>query len=167
MMSLLLASLFAVSAQYQPSKLQLIEEALDRVLLTHSINYEKGNKLEGRLADVTITYTGNTVIDAKQDSLYYFVYGTYTYAKYSYIQAPNPISGGTTGKSYSSNGSRSYVARVKSVLDDYRVQDIVVVDDPEKFDFQNSIYDSLKVYSDWVYPTAVYQSSGSKKKEDK
>lgn len=166
MMSLLLASLFALNLQNQPSKLQLIEEALDRVLLTHSINYEKGNKLEGKLVDVTITYTGNTVIDAKQDSLYYFVYGTYTFAKYSYIQAPNPINGGTTGKSYSSNGSRSYVARIKSVLDDYRVQDIVVVDDPEKFDFQNTVYDSLKLTSDWVYPTTVYQSS-SKKKEDK
>lgn len=149
----------------QPTKLQLIEEALDRVLLTHAVNYERGNKLEGRLADVSVTYTGNTVIDAKQDSTYYFVYGTYTFAKYSYVQAPNPLNGGTSSKSFSSNGSRSYVARIKSVLDDYRVQDILVVDEPDKFDFAGCIYDSLKTTADWVYPTVVYQS-GTKKKSD-
>jgi hypothetical protein len=149
----------------QPTKLQMMEEALDRVLMTHSVNYEKGNKLDGRLADVTITYTGNTVIDAKQDSSFFYVYGTYTFAKYSYVQAPNPINGGTTGRAFNSNSSRSYVARIKSVLDDYRVQDILVIDNPDKFDFQKSVYDSLKTSSDWVYPAVVYQSA-SKKKAD-
>lgn len=162
---LLLIQLAAFSLLTQPSRLQLIEEALDRVLLTHSVNYEKGDKLEGKLADITVTYTGNTVIDAKQDSTYFYVYGTYTFAKYTYVQAPNPINGGNVGKSYNSSGSRSYLARVKSVLDDYRVQDIIIVDDPEKFVFQDAVYDSLKLTSDWVYPQVVYQSD-SKKKSD-
>jgi hypothetical protein len=149
----------------QPSKLQLIEEALDRVLMTHSINYERGNKLEGKIADVTLTYTGNTVIDAKEDSLFYLVYGTYTFAKYTYVQATNPITGVSNGRSYNSNGSRSYVARVKSVLDDYRVQEIIVIDDPGSFKFDSFSYDSLKQTNDWVYPTCVYQS-GNKKNDD-
>lgn len=165
MNALVLLQIAFFSLLAQPTKLQLIEEALDRVLLTHSVNYEKGSKLEGKLADVTITYTGNTVIDAKQDSTYFYVYGTYTFAKYTYVQAPNPMNGGNVGKSYSSNGSRSYMARIKSVLDDYRVQDIIVVDDPETFVFQDAIYDSLKQQADWVYPTVVYQS-GSKKKDN-
>lgn len=150
----------------QPSKLQLMEEAVDRVLMTHGVNYEKGDKLEGKLADVNITYTGNTTIDASQDSTNYFVYGTYTYNKNSYVQAPNIFTGGTSGKTYNSSGSTTYIARVKSVLDDYRVQEIIVIDEPDKFDFQSSNFDSLKVSSDWIYPTVVYQTN-SKKKEDK
>lgn len=161
----LLAQLAVVTLLAQPTKLQLIEEALDRVLMTHAVNYEKGQKLEGKLADITITYTGNTVIDAKQDSSFYYVYGTYTFAKYSFVQTPNPISGGTSSRSFNSTGSRSYVARIKSVLDDYRVQDILVVDEPEKFDFSACIYDSLKSTSDWVYPAVVYHS-GAKNKND-
>lgn len=162
---LLLVHLALFTVLAQPTKLQRMEEALDRVLMTHSVNYEKGSKLDGKLADVTVTYTGNTVIDAKQDSSFYYVYGTYTFAKYSYVQAPNPLSGGTAGRAFNSNGSRSYVARIKSVLDDYRVQDVLIVDNPEKFDFQSSVYDSLKTSSDWVYPSVVYQSA-SKKKTD-
>lgn len=149
----------------QSTKLQMMEEALDRVLLTHSVNYEKGNKMDGKLADVTITYTGNTVIDAKQDSLYYYVYGTYTFSKYSYVQAPNPLNGGTAGRAFNSSGSRSYVARIKSVLDDYRVQDILVIEDAENFDFQTARYDALKTQCDWVYPTVVYQPGTKKKTE--
>ena len=163
MNALLLAQLAFLSMMPQTTKLQLIEEALDRVLLTHAVNYEKGHKLDGKLADVTITYTGNTVIDVKQDSTYFYVHGSYTFAKYTYVQAPNPISGGNVNKSYNSNDSRSYVARVKSVLDDYRVQNILVVEDPENFVFQDVVYDSLKLHSDWIYPTAVYQSNGKKK----
>lgn len=151
----------------QPSKLQLIEEAVDRVLMTHSIAYEKGNKLEGKLADITVTYTGSTTIDAKQDSTVYYVYGSYTWAKYTYIQPPNVFADGPTipGKSNNTNGSTSYVARVKSVLDDYRVQEIVVIGNPEKFDFQSAGFDSLKTVCDWIYPTLVYQSKDKKKEE--
>lgn len=150
----------------QPSKLQLMEEAVDRVLMTHGVAYEKGNKLEGKLADITISYTGNTTIDASQDSTNFYVYGSYTFIKNSYVQAPNIFTGGNTGKTYNSDGSTTYIARVKSVLDDYRVQEIIVVDEPEKFDFQTSNFDSLKTVSDWIYPTQVYQSN-TKKKDDK
>lgn len=156
--------LFSTILQNQPSKLQMIEEALERVLMTHSINYERSKNVESRLSDVTYTYTGNTVIDAKQDSLLYVVYGTYTYSKYSYVQAPNPINGGTTGKSFNNTGSRTYIAKVKSVLDDYRVQEILVVEEPDKFDFGTCIFDSLKAHQDWIYPTAVIQSSSKKSK---
>lgn len=157
--------IFLLALLMQPTKLQLIEEALDRVLLTHSINYEKGSKVG--LGDVTVTYTGNTVIDARQDtdSLCYYVYGTYTYSKYTYVDAPNPMTGGRVGKSYNTTGSTSYLARVKSVLDDYRVQDIIVVAEPEKFVFADAVYDSLKTTSDWIYPNAIWQSN-SKKKDD-
>lgn len=166
MKQILLLSVFSLYSSPQQSKLQLIEEALERVLMTHSITYERGKKIEDKLADVTYTYTGNTVIDAKQDSTYYYVYGTYTFSKYTYVRTPNPLNGGSTSRSYNNNGSRSYVARVKSVLDDYRVQDILVVDDPDKFDFQTEVYDSLKTWCDWVYPTCVYQPSSAKKGKD-
>lgn len=165
MSPLLLIKLAAFTLLAQPTKLQMMEEALDRVLMTHSVNYEKGNKMDGKIADVTITYTGNTVIDAKQDSLYYYVYGTYTFTKYSYVQAPNPLNGGTAGRAFNSSSSRSYVARIKSVLDDYRVQEVLVIEDPDRFDFSKSVYDSLKTQCDWAYPTLVYQS-GTKKKTD-
>lgn len=157
MKTLLLTGLFLSSTLYQPTKLQLIEEALDRVLMTHSVNYERGNKMEGKLADVTYSYTGNTVIDARKDSLFYLVYGTYTFSKHTYVQTPNPFNGGMTGKSYNNSGSRSYVAKVKEVLDDYRVQEILVIEEPEKFDFEKAVYDSLKLTHDWIYPGAVYQ----------
>ena len=166
MQTLLLTSVLTFFALVQPSKLQLMEEAIDRVLMTNIISYERGKVFEAKLADVTITYTGTTSIDAKQDSLAYFVYGSYTFAKYSYIQTPNPLTGTTSGRTMNSNGSRSYVARVKAVLDDYRVQEIIVIDEPDKFQFEFMEYDSLKVISDWIYPTIVYQSK-EKKKNDK
>jgi len=155
-------SLFSI-AFAQSGTLQLIEEAVDRVLMTNSMAYEKGNKeLEGKLADITFTYTGTTTIDARQDSTVFYVYGSYTFAKYSYVQAPNILTGSTSGKSYNSSGSRAYVAKIKSVLDDYRVQEIVVVDKPDKFDFQTMQFDSLKVVSDWIYPAVHYHSRGTK-----
>jgi hypothetical protein len=158
---------FAGLALAQPSKLQLMEEAVDRVLLTHSVAYEKGSKLDAKLGDVTVTYTGSTTIDAKQDSLVFYVYGSYTWSKYTYVQTPNLLNGGqtTTGRTHNSTGSTSYVARVKSVLDDYRVQEIVVVDKPEDFDFQTADFETLKAGSDWIYPTLLYQPR-EKKKED-
>lgn len=163
-LTLLLASILVANSAQQ-SKLQLIEEALEHVLMTHSVNYEKGNKLEGKLADVTVTYTGNTVIDASGDSSFYNVFGSYTYAKYTYVQTPNPLTGGTNSKSYNSNGSRAYMARVKSVLDDYRVQEIIVIEDPDQFDFARADFDSLKQVCDWIYPTCVYQSNTKRKSE--
>jgi hypothetical protein len=158
---------FAGMALSQPSKLQLMEEAVDRVLLTHSIAYEKGSKLDSKLGDVTVTYTGSTTIDARQDSLVYYVYGSYTWSKYTYVQAPNVFTGGqtTTGRTHNTSGSTSYVARIKSVLDDYRVQEIVVVDKPEEFDFQAADFEVLKAGSDWIYPTLLYQPR-EKNKED-
>ena len=88
MQTFLLASLLVLITSSQPSKLQLMEEAVDRVLMTNSTAYERGKVFEAKLGDVTITYTGTTSIDAKQDSSVYFIYGSYTFTKYSYIQTP-------------------------------------------------------------------------------
>lgn len=166
MQTFLLTSLLLLTTSSQPSKLQLMEEAIDRVLMTNIMAYERGKVFEAKLADVTITYTGTTSIDAKQDSSVYYVYGSYTFAKYSYIQTPNPLTGTTNGRTVNSGGSRSYVARVKPVLDDYRVQEIIVIDEPDKFQFEFMEYDTLKAVSDWIYPTIVYQKN-EKKRDDK
>jgi hypothetical protein len=159
----ILTSLLTLFLLAEPSKLQLIEEAIDRVLLTNIAAYEKGKIFEAKLSDVTITYTGTTSIDAKQDSSVYYVYGSYTFAKYSYIQTPNPLTGTTTGRTNNTNGLRSYIARVKPVLDDYRVQEIIIIDEPDKFQFEFMEYDSLKLTSDWIYPTLVYRRNEKKK----
>lgn len=165
MQTLLLTSLLTLLTLSQPSKLQLMEEAIDRVLMTNITAYERGKVFEAKLADVTITYTGTTSIDAKQDSSIYYVYGSYTFTKYSYIQTPNPLTGTTNVRTMNSGGSRSYIARVKPVLDDYRVQEIIVVDEPDKFQFEFMEYDTLKAASDWIYPTIVYQKNEKKRDE--
>lgn len=166
MQTFLLTTLLTFLTVAQPSKLQLMEEAIDRVLMTNIAAYEKGKVFEAKLADVTITYTGTTSIDARQDSSIYYVYGSYTFAKYSYVQTPNVLTGTSTGRNYNTNGLRTYVARIKPVLDDYRVQEIIVINEPDKFQFEFMEYDSLKLISDWIYPTIVYYK-GDKKKEEK
>ena len=156
MQTFFVASILGLIFLAEPSKLQLMEEAIDRVLMTSCVGYEKGQGLDGKLSDITITYTGMTTIDARQDSLVYYVYGNYTFSKYSYVRTPNILTGGTTGQAYTTSGSTTYVAKMKSVLDEYRVQEIVVVNKPDKFDFITMQFDSLKLASDWIYPSVRY-----------
>ena len=161
-MNFLVISVFAVLLTIcQPTTLQLLEEQVEYVLMSHCAEYEKGSNVGVQLRDVNITYTGNSTIDAKGDSSLYYVLGSYTYDKYTVVN--NQIFGEYNGRSFNKSGSTTYLAKVKSVLDEFRVQEIIIIDNPAKFDFANFEYEDLRARSNMLFPEVLHRSRDEKK----
>lgn len=164
-MKLLLTSLFSMAMIVnQPSTLQLIEEQVESVLMIHCPEYEKGSKVGEHFTDITISYMGNSTIDAKKDSSFYYVFGTYTFDKYTNVN--NQIFGEFNGQSFTSSGSTSYLAKIKQVLDDFRVQEVIVIKDPAEFDFASFNFDELSKTSDMLFPEVIHRDVKDKKKDE-
>ena len=148
----------------QPTTLQLIEEQLEKVIMIHCVEYEQGSGVNGGLKDVQIAYTGNNTVDAKKDSGFYYIQGTYTFDKYTNVNTQ--VFGNLPNQSYSKSSSTSYLAKVKQVLDDYRVQEIVIIEDPRKFDFASFDYESFKTTSDMLYPEVLFREKVRKEEPE-
>ena len=164
-MKILLSTLLIGITYSQPSTLMLIEEQIEAVLMVHCVEYEIDQKAGGHLTDVNVVYTGNNTIDAVMDSGFYFVYGSYTYERFT--QVNNQMFGTLNGQSTNKAGSTSYLAKVKPVLDEYRVQEIVIVKEPSEFDFAKFNYKSLKEKNDMIFPEVIRRSVSKSKKDKK
>ncbi len=162
MKSLLIAMVVGITYA-QPSVLQLIEEQIESVIMVHCVEYEKDSKSSGQITNVNIVYTGNNTIDAVKDSGFYFVYGSYTYDKYTEVN--NQMFGNIPNQAVNKSSSTAYVAKVKEVLDEYRVQEIIIVENQSEFNFSKFNYEGLKSRSDMLYPEVVRRPKSKKKKK--
>lgn len=164
-MKSLFIALVAGAIYSQPSVLQLIEEQIESVIMIHCVEYEQNSKNGGQITNVNVVYTGNNTIDAVKDSGFYFVYGSYTYDKYTEVN--NQVFGNIPNQAVNKSGSTAYIAKVKEVLDEYRVQEIIIIENQAEFDFNKFNYEGLKSRSDMLYPEVIRRPKSKQKKKKK
>lgn len=155
-------------------KLTLMEEAIEAILIRMVSEYETNQKFQGTISNTSVVYTGNTTIDAAvdKDSTFYFVYGSYSFDKYTNVNVnlgDLPLGG---NQNFNSSGSTTYLAKLKEVFDEYRVQEIIIIDDPDNFNFDSFDFEELKSSNDLFFPEVIYREkerseNNSKDKKDK